>query len=278
MKAILAATDFTASSMTAVHYAAKIAQTTGATLVLMHAAHIPLVSDSFFDVTLTLGTLEAAGKEQMEKLNLALREKYGPTLKLEKHVKIGFTTELIKDMVAKGSVQMVVLGIGHLDAFSQTFFGSTSTHLAGQINCPVLIVPDGKAYRPWKRLAFAFDQKPVHTGTGLRVIRDIAKAYECRIDYVHVMDENFPSKDDRSLKSVYTLFGETEPRVHYLKPVKGATTDVLLDWARRYKTSALIMISREHNLLWKLLNERTTTKMAFQTNIPLLIIGEQKKR
>jgi nucleotide-binding universal stress UspA family protein len=277
MKAILAATDFTPSSLTAVNYAANIAMATSTTLVLMHATHIPIVSDSFFDVTLTLGELEKSAKEQMEVLNKKLREKYGPELKLEKQVKIGFTTELIKELASKGHIEMVVLGIGHLDAFSQAVFGSTSTHLAGQINCPVLIIPDGKVFRPWKRLAFAFDQKPIHTGTGLRVIRHLAEAFHSQIDYVHVLDENYPQKDDSALKPVYKLFGETAPKLHYLHPVKGKTTDVLLDWARRYKSSALIMISREHDLLWRLLNERTTTKMAFQTNLPLLVVAEKKK-
>jgi nucleotide-binding universal stress UspA family protein len=277
MKAILAATDFTKSSINAVNYAAQMAIASGTKLVLIHATHIPIVSDSFFDLTTTLDELRAIDQEQMNELNNKLKAKYGDQLKLEKQVKIGFTTELIREFAKKNDIQLVVLGISHLDQFSQIVFGSTSTHLTGQLNCPILIIPEGKKFRPWKRMAFAFDQKPVSTGTGIRIIRDWAKLFDSTIHYVNVMDDNFPKKDDKSLSSVYKLFNETEPRLHFLNPVKGKTTTVIADWVSRHKVGALIMISREHNLLWRLLKERTTKKMAFETKVPLLIIGEKKQ-
>jgi len=277
MKAILAATDFTATSLNAVHYAAQMAIASGTKLVLIHATHIPVVSDSFFDMTQTLDELKSIDQEQMNQLNIQLQAKYGDRLKLEKQVKIGFTTELIREYSRKHDIDLVVLGISHLDQFSQIVFGSTSTHLTGQINCPILIIPEGKKFRPWKRMAFAFDQKPVSTGTGIRSIRDWAKRFESTIHYVNVMDENFPKKDDASLNSVYKIFNEKAPRLHFLNPVKGKTTAVILDWVRRHKAGAIVMISREHNLLWRMLHERTTKKMAFETTVPLLIIGEKKQ-
>jgi len=144
MKAILAATDFTATSLNAVHYAAQMAIASGTKLVLIHATHIPVVSDSFFDMTQTLDELKSIDQEQMNQLNIQLQAKYGDRLKLEKQVKIGFTTELIREYSRKHDIDLVVLGISHLDQFSQIVFGSTSTHLTGQINCPILIIPEGK--------------------------------------------------------------------------------------------------------------------------------------
>lgn len=217
MKAILAATDFTPSSLNAVHYAAQMSIASGTKLVLIHATHIPVVSDSFFDITQTLDELRAVDQEQMNDLNAKLKAKYGDRLKLEKQVKIGFTTELIREFTQKHEVELVVLGISHLDQFSQIVFGSTSTHLTGQINCPILIIPEGKKFRPWKRMAFAFDQKPVNTGTGIRTIRDWAKRFDSTIHYVNVMDENYPKKDDKSLNSVYKIFNEIEPRLHFFE-------------------------------------------------------------
>ncbi len=275
MKTILATTDFSPSSLNAVNYAAKLAIDTSARLILLHATHIPVVSDSFFDMGFTLEALEESDKEQMELLNEKLPKKFGPDLKLEKHVKIGFTVELVSSLVKEGKVDMVVMGIGHLDKFSSAVFGSTSTTLAGMLSCPVLIVPEKVVYRPLKKIGLAFDQKEIPTRTGLKLIREIRDLFEGEMHYVHVMDSPFDPKDTSSLKPVLKVMGDEKPRLHFLTPVPGKTVEVLVDWTRRHRVNALVMVSRSHSIFWKLFNERTTKKMAFTTRVPLLVLAEK---
>jgi len=276
MKSILATTDFSPSSLNAVHYACKLALDTNSKLILLHATYIPVVSDSFFDMGYTLEALEKTDREQMQTLNEKLKAKFGPELKLEKQVKIGFAGELIQNMVNDGQVSLVVMGIGHMDKFSEVVFGSTSTTVAGKVSCPVLIIPAKTTYKPLKRIALAFDQKQIPTGTGLRVIRDIRNAFEAEMHFVNVMDNPYIGKDDKMLKPVFKVFGETAPKVHFLNSVTNQTVEVIEDWARRYKVSALTIISREHSIFWRMFNERTTKKLAFSTRIPLFVVPESK--
>jgi nucleotide-binding universal stress UspA family protein len=262
--------------MNAVNYAAKLALDTDSKLILLHATHIPVISDSFFDMGFTLEELEKADKEQMQILNEKLRKKFGPDLKLEKQVKIGFAGELIQGMVNEGKVSVVVMGMGHMDKFSEVVFGSTSTSIAGRVSCPVLIVPEKSTYKPLKRLGLAFDQKQIPTGTGLRIIRDLAKFYGTEMHYVNVMDNPYVGKDDSILRPVYKIFADTAPKVHFLNDAKNKTVDIIQDWAKRYKMNAMVVVSRDRSILWRMFNERTTKRMAFTTRIPLFVVSENK--
>lgn len=275
MKDILATTDFSPASMNAVNYAAKLALDTNSKLILLHATHIPVVSDSFFDMGFTLEELEKTDKDQMQALNKKLSAKYGPELKLEKQVKIGFAGELIRALVDEGKVSVVVMGIGHMDKFSEVVFGSTTTAVAGRVKCPVLIIPEKTRYRPLRNIGFAFDHKQIPTGTGLRVVRDLAAHYESAMHYVHVVDNPYTGESDENLKPVFKVFGDQNPKLHFLKDSKNKTVDVIQDWARRYKMSAMVMVSRDRSILWRMFNERNTKRMAFTTRIPLFVIPEK---
>ncbi|MCC6599043.1 MAG: universal stress protein [Crocinitomicaceae bacterium] len=274
MKTILVATDFSPSSKNAISYSARLAMETGAKLILFHATHIPVVSDNFFDMGISLEELQTSDREEMEKVNVWLHQKFGSSLKLEKQVKIGFTVELIRAMVEKKQVDLVVMGISHTDTLSRVLFGSTSSSAAGNLNCPVLIIPEKVKYRPFSKLAFAFDQRHIPTGTGLHIVRNLVKLFEAKVHYVHVMDSPMKDKDDSSLRPVFKFFADKNPTIHYLQSIPGQTVAILNDWVRRYKASVLVMVSREHNIFWRIFNERTTKKMAFETRVPLLVIPE----
>jgi nucleotide-binding universal stress UspA family protein len=276
MKAILATTDFSTASLNAVNYAAKLALDTDSKLILLHATHIPVVSDSFFDMGFTLEQLEKTDREHMQALNDKLAAKYGPALKLEKMVKIGFAGELIQNMVKEGKVSLIVMGIGHMDKFSEVVFGSTSTAIAGRVSCPVMIVPAKTTYRPLRRLAFTFDQKQIPTGTGLKTLKEIKDSFGSEVHYVHVMDSPFGPKETTALKPVWKVLDDKDPKLHFLKSIPNKTTDLIEDWVRRFKANAVVVVSRDHSIFWRMVNERTTKKLAFTTKVPLIVIAEKK--
>lgn len=275
MKTILATTDFTKSSAGAVKYAAALAAETGSKLVLIHATYIPVVADTFFDTGSMVEELEKADHKSMESLVSKLKSEYGKALKMEYKIEIGFSMEIIKKAIKKNDVDLVVMGITHSDAFSKALFGSTSTTLAGSMLCPVLIVPEGAVYRPWRKLAFAFDEKNLPTGKGLKMLSGLTGFYRSAVHFINVMTNPYTEFDASPLKPVLKSFNQDAVRIHFLKNVKNKTEEIIQDWVSRYKANVLVMVAREHNLLWSLFNERMTKKMAFKTKVPLLVISEK---
>jgi len=277
MKTILTTTDFSKSSIGAVHYAASMAKDLGAKLLVLHATHIPVVSDAYFDMRLTLDRLQQDDEISLKKLVSELQEKYGPELKINKKLQVGFGTEVIRETIQGGDVSIVVMGIAHTDKFSEVVFGSTSTTLAGTVSVPVLIVPDGAKYRPWNYVAFAFDQQNIPTGTGVRTLKEFLAHYESKLRFVNVMDNPFVEEDDTVLKPLYKIFKDNDVKTYFLTHRPNMTVEIIMDWVRRHKATALVMVAREHNVLWRMFNERVTRKVAFHSKVPVLILSEKKQ-
>ncbi len=276
MKTILATTDFTKSSLGAVRYAAHLASETGAKLLVLHAMFIPVVSDSYFDMKITLDELRNEDEKSLAKLVAELQTEFGPDLKINKKLQVGFSSEVIRKTVEIGEISMVVMGIAHTDKFSEVVFGSTSTALAGTLSCPLLIIPDGAKYKNWNSIAFAFDQKNIPTGTGLLGLKELIKLFDSKLRFVNVMDNVFHEGDDSMLKPLYKLFKDQDVKTAFLKHQPNMTSEILMDWVRRHKVTALVLVARKHNLFWKMFHERMTKKIAFHSKVPVLILSEKK--
>lgn len=277
MKNIIAATDFTKSSLNAVRYAANLALQFGAQLTLVHAAHLPVINESQPDVTLYFDEILEADSKRLEKLLVQLKSEFGPSLKVKELVKMGFAAEVIREATRKTQVDLAVFGISHLDKFSRLIFGTTSVVVAGRLRCPVLIIPENVKFKFWKRVAFAFDQHDIPLNTGTRVLKNMLDDFQSEWHFVHVDDEPFPEEGDKNVMKFTRSLGLSAFRVHHLRPVKYKRVEVMKDWVRRYKAQAVVMTAHEHNLFYRLLNESNTRKMAFETAVPLFILAESKK-
>lgn len=276
MKTILATTDFTSDSLRAVKYAARLAVDSGAKLLVLHATHIPIVSDTYFDIRVTLEEMKADDEKSLTNLVNKLQDEFGPDLKINKKLQIGFTNDVIRETVKKGEVSLVVMGITHADRFSQAVFGSTSTDLAGTIDVPVLIVPEKAVYKRWTYVAFAFDQYNIPTGTGVRVLKELISLDDSKLRFVHVNDNVFSDDDDKNVQPLYKIFKGIDTKTYFLKHEPGRTNEVLMDWVKRHKASVVVMVARKHNILWRIFSESSTKKMAFSSSVPVLVLSENK--
>jgi nucleotide-binding universal stress UspA family protein len=275
MKTILAATDFSKPSLNAVRYAAELAVCFNAKLTLLHVSQFPVVSDvMMIDTGVYWDEIVKADEASITKLETDLKKKHGDALRVNHHVQVGFTLEVIRKKIGEGDVGLLVMGIGHLDNFSKVVFGSTSANIGPDVRCPVLIVPDNSRFRPWKKIGFAFDLKHIPQGSGLKTLATMRNTFNSDIQYVHVHDDVNMKLDEKTLIPLFKIFKQEDTRVHYLDARRSKVIDVLRDWTRRYKINALVMVARHHTVLWRMMHERQTKKMALETTVPLLIISE----
>jgi hypothetical protein len=145
----------------------------------------------------------------------------------------------------------------------------------GTVACPVIIVPEKAKYKQWKSIEFAFDQHHIPAGKGLRVLKEIADTHHSKLHFVNVMDTPFIEGDDSTLKPLYKSFKGIEMKTHFLPYLPNRLEDSILDWGRRNKTSALALVARKHNVLWRMFNERTTKKIAFNSSVPIIVLSDQ---
>lgn len=275
MKTIIAATDFTKASSNALRFAAEMAIDFKTDLLIVHATHIPVVSDVYFDLRMTMDDWKEEDQKQMDKLLSTMRKKYGQSLRIQSKLKIGFGPDVIRETIANGKVGAVVMGIAQTEKFNQVVFGSTGTDLAGTVNCPVIIVPERARYKQWKNIAFAFDQQHIPMGNALKTVQEVLELHESKIHFVNVMDTPFIEGDDSSLKPLYKKFSGVEMKTHFLPYRPNMVEEAVLEWVRRHKASLLVMVARQHNVLWRMFNERMTKKIAFASKVPLIVLSDK---
>jgi len=276
MKTILAATDFSPASWNAVRFAAEMALDFETELTLVHATHIPVVSDVYFDLRMTMEDWKDEDQLQMDRLVERLKNKYGYDLRIKSRLKIGFGPDVIRDLVHKGGVGVVVMGIAHTERFNEIVFGSTSTEVAGTVSCPVLIVPEKVSYKHWKTVAFAFDQKHVPLGKGMKTLKEILHTHESKLRFINVMDTAFIEGDDSMLKPIMKELQGVDLKTHFLPYRANMVDEAIQEWVRRHKASMLVMVARPHNVLWKMFNESMTKRIAFSSKVPLLVLSDSK--
>lgn len=273
MKTIIVATDFSTESKNAARYAAQLALATGSKLLLLHTTQFSVVNDSLLDVKETLKRMNDEGESEMRHLEEALKSKF-EGLKLEKSIREGFTLDVLKELVAAYNVSMVVFSIRNTDNLYEAIFGSTALTVAGSLMCPVLIIPENARFRELKKIAFAFDQKNIPTGTGLHVLAELKKTYDASMRYVNVLEGIIPQEDDSSLKPVYKILNDKEPRIQFLMQGTRSVPEILTDYVRSHKPNMLVMVSRKRSLFWKIFGTRNTKQIAFNTTVPLLVLSE----
>ncbi len=256
-------------------FAAEMAIDFKTDLLVVHATHIPVVSDVYFDLRMTMDDWKAEDQKQMDKLLSAMRKKYGQALRIQSKLKIGFGPDVIRETIANGKVGAVVMGIAQTEKFNQIVFGSTGTDLAGTVNCPVIIVPERARYKQWKNIAFAFDQQHIPMGKALKTVQEVLELHDSKIHFVNVMDTPFIEGDDSSLKPLYKKFSGVEMKTHFLPYRPNMVEEAILEWVRRHKASLLVMVARQHNVLWRMFNERMTKKIAFASKVPLIVLSDK---
>ena len=275
MKTILATTDFSKASVNAVRYAAQLSIESGGKLLLLHSTFIPVVSDSFFDMRITLDVLEKDDETSLKNLCEKLQNEFGSDLKLDKKNVVGYTDQIIKDLINSGGISMIVMGIQHTDKLSQAIFGTSSTKLAGTVSCPILIIPETMKYKPWKKIAFAFNQVSAPMNRGVKVLKELATLFNSKIQFINIMENEYIQKDDSILEPLYKTFKDLDLKTYFEPSKPNMTSEILMDWVRRHKAGVIVLVARHHSILWKLFNERMTKKIAFHSKVPILVLSEK---
>lgn len=276
MNSIIVTTDYTKESRSAVNYAARLALLTKSELLVLHATNIPVVSDAFIDVSITLDELDRGDKLKMEELVRQIGSKYGPALKIKGNSEIGLTNELLEDLANKSSNCLVVMGMKHVDRFTELLFGSTSTVMVGRLHCPLMIIPQDARFRPWKKLAFAFDDKDFPTDSGISLIKDLKDKFDSKYHYIHIVDDDNPIRQMHTIENVKDYLEQTA-QVHFVDAGDSTTVEALEDWVRRFKCNVLVMVARKKTLLERIFKGSHSKSMAFKSAVPLLILSENNK-
>jgi len=151
MKTILVATDFSPSAKNATNYAADMALTIKADILLLHVYQIPNALDE--------EDMMADIKEYMHELKARLIRKTGGKLNIKTDVRRGvFFYDELKIVCENVEPCAVIIGSQGTTASERLFFGVPSVHAMKYLRWPLISVALGARFSSIKKIGFAFDK------------------------------------------------------------------------------------------------------------------------
>jgi hypothetical protein len=167
---------------------------------------------------------------------------------------------------------LVIAGMKETGNFRKFIFGSVATDVINETITPVIIVPEKYSFNHIERIAFGIDfdlKRELQMHSSINELFQLFKPNTFLINIVKEGAQIRPN-DCVSERNVEKYFENKEHLYCFLEDndmIRG-----LKDFVSWNKIDLMVMMPRERNLLGKIFEESKTKKMAFNTEIPLLIL------
>ena len=142
MGTILAATDFSGCSRTAVRLAAAVARRQGAALLLLHAVESPLLDLPAIAIGTTAWERELLAAAELELARLA-SELRQSEIAVETRAVVGSPARLTLDIARQVGADLIVTGTHGRKGAAHLFLGSVAEQVVRASQCPVLVTREG---------------------------------------------------------------------------------------------------------------------------------------
>ena len=280
MKNILLPTDFSENAWNATKYAIELFKGEECVFHLLNT-YTPAIASSRFMAT-NLGNVQEGGvrtnserglKEVLERIT---KDYNYPKHSFKTISSFSLLVDEIKDIVERVGIDLIITGTKGVSGLDEVFMGSNTVRMIKSVkNCPVLAIPQHFEYRSPTEIAFATDFNRFYSLSELQPIIDLAKGFKAAIRIVHVQYEIKALTEIQTfnLNMLRKYLNEVEHYVHTVSELN-SVSKTLEVFTKELDIHLLAMLNYQHSYMEKMTREPVVKRMAFHTQIPLLVIPE----
>lgn len=275
MKAIIVPTDFSPAALNATNYAADMALSIKATLLLFHVYQLPLsVSDTPI-VLLSVEEMRESAESRLVHLKKDLEHITSGALEIQTEARMGNLPDELEDCCNKNKPFAVIMGTRGHSAVERVLFGSNTLSVIKHLSWPVIGVPIGKEFgNGIKKIGLACDFREVKESTPIPAIRALVKELQAELHVLNVDHNNQHFNADTPVQSalLHTALGDLNPQYHYIE--HRDIEDGINEFAEKNNLDLVITIPKKHKLLESLFKKSSTKQLVFQSHVPVMCIHE----
>lgn len=280
MKTIIVCTDFSPIATNAVQYAAALAKVVKARLVLYHYFNYPIPASDLQGIFPAVAPNKVTDglERRLKDIKTSLVSTY--QIEVECVVRsLDFSIDL-EGLFHSEKANLVVIGKHGQSAVVNTLVGSVASNAIRRGKLPLLVVPQGVVFHPFKKILFPCDDHEILHAETLRALRDMAVAFDAYIEVLTLFDlektpalapqgKLSPAKNNLEIRLDGTRHGYSFENEEFVD--RG-----ILDEATRSAADLVAMIPHHHSLWSNLLNQSKTQQIAAAISVPLLVLGERE--
>lgn len=281
MKNILLPTDFSENSWNAARYAIELFENEECIFYLLNTYTPAISSSRFMAASIEGGMLEngaqLASKRGLQNFIERVDKHFdNPKHNFETITSFSFLVDEIKETIEDHGIDLVVMGTKGASGIEEVFMGSNTVRIIKSVkNCPVLAVPHNFEFITPTEIAFATDFNRFYTKSELRPLLEMAKAFKATIRIVHVQHKISPLTELQqfNLSMLIKYLGKAEHYVHTVSELNSISTSLEV-FTQELDIHLLAMLNYQHSYMEKMTREPIVKRVAFHTQIPLLVIPE----
>ncbi|MCM4167718.1 hypothetical protein KCTC52924_00768 [Arenibacter antarcticus] len=281
MKKILLPTDFSANAWNATKYAISLYKDEECTFYVLNT-YTPTIAHSRFMASAVTGkACEDVVKCNSEKGLKQLLERIEKEFPNAKHKFVPISSfsllvDEVKNIIEAKNIDLVITGTKGATGLEEVFMGSNSVRIIKSVkNCPVLAIPQYFKFKTPSEIAFATDFNRFYTTSELQPLLEMAKSFKAAIRIVHVQYEikSLTEVQQFNLNMLRKYLKEVEHYVHTVSELN-SVSKTLEVFSNELGIHLLAMLNYQHSYMEKMTREPVIKRMAFHTQIPLLVIPE----
>lgn len=274
MKKILVLTDFSSNAYCALFYVVRLMRDTPCTFHLLNAYNETITPRKKEIGKSLIRQIEDESKEglneQLHRINLDCNDsKHNfETISIE-----GQFAQALRSTLNEHVFDLVVMGNKGQSEIEAIFMGSNALDAVGIVKaCTLMTIPKELEFKPPKNIAFVTDYKRPYDAGLLDPILFTAKQYRSIVRIVHINEEEVLSEEQERNRSVllkYLL--PFQNSVHWMPKFRSKATAIHA-FLEEMQIDLLAMVNYRHSFLESIAREPVIKRMAFNLDIPFLII------
>ena len=280
MKNILLPTDFSKNSLNAAKFAIEFFKEEECIFHLLNTYTPAIVHSRFMAATMHGGLVEDNVRSESENGLEELLNQINTDYKYPQHSfkcisSFNLLTEEIKEIVESDNIDFIVTGTKGSSGFEQVFLGSNTVRIIKAVRaCPILAVPEDFEYIKPVRIGFPTDFKRNFSAEVIEPLINLAKYNDASIYIMHINEQETLSKHQESNKNILLEYLNEVPHSLQRMPYFASKTDVINFFLEDAQIDLFAMIYYRHGYLEELVREPVVKRMAFHSEVPLLVLPE----
>ncbi len=267
MKTIIAATDFSDIARNAVYYAADMATSLQARLILYHVVENNTAAMAGSPVVAIGEYYTDEAFIQLEKLKDELVASTDNAIDVQVKLRWGNAGSEMEQLSYEEKPFAIVMAAGKKYSLEKILTGSRILNISHRCHTPLLLIPEDASFKRLNTIAIATDLADVVNSIPLQELTHWIKNFTCQLEIVNVAPANgMKGENAAEAIAMETHFKELIPQFRYLTNDDAAAG--LYAYAKKSKPNLLIIIPKKHGWFHKSLSKQL---MLYPT-VPLLVM------
>lgn len=275
MTNILLPTDFSDNAWSAIVYTLKLYQHETCKFFLLNSQKVASSRIASFSNKLLTTMLENSKKDMLK-----LKEQIEATNTNSNHefeiiVSLGDLDDAIDSYVHKYSIDLIAMGTKGATGAKGILLGSNTAKIFKKVkSCPILAIPNNYEFQTPKQIAFPSDFNRYCDAKELQYLKKLADLYNAKIRVIHINEnQQLDEKQEQNLNTLKAYLKDYEHSVHMI-PSYASKESSIHDFIDELDIDILAMVYYSHSFIDGILREPVVKKIAFNLQVPFLVIPE----